>query len=1054
MAILSQFIHVYGKRRRPEFFEYSQAKRLLGDGMPTTSARTRLSLKLSPFIALLTIGTLVGLAPLPAQATSQAAPFDSTCLNIIDHFVSSSLTDHILIQSTGCTGAVVIPSGVTKILSAFNDDVNITSVFIPKTVTEIDQYAFAGTTGLLSFTVEEGSPFWTEKEGGLFYAPSSVRNTLIAFPAALNQPYELPWYVTNIGANAFERSNIPSLVVDSGLVEIEGTAFVDPKKLKQITFLGNMPKLGSSLITTRENVQIYASIESNFTTPRYEGMKVRLAPSVGCLDDVHLSGGYLQIAGTVLVSNHNCGGTVSIPPTITEIAAEAFRSSVDLKKIKFIGDSHLASIGRAAFYNAVSLDAIELPESLMLIGDLAFGGTTALNSISIPDGVSNIGEGTFSKSGIESIGLPSTINYIGYEAFSHDSNLVSIEIPSGTQTISVTAFKNCSKLTNINFMSQPSLLVSGDAYYPHSAEKLVLSDDSNPDPSENPSPDLKAYVSERFNTSPARWGGIPLVKSLSIASSTVGALAVAGDVITSGAGAEGTVEIPENIKKMNLSDLDSASITAFVVDPLNRFFKSIDGVIYSKDGKTLVKYPSGRLDGDHGLAIPEGVEVIGEFAFKGAQLRWVTLPSTLKTIQQMAFYQQRSGFGLESISFPSSLRTIGTRAFELNDSLASITFEPNSELETVGINAFVGSSSPNIQVPASVVTIFPGAFSQMASLSNLRFENSTLRPSQLTYIGHEAFSDDPALADVALPDSVVSICDRAFVGDPLSALIFGPDSLLERIGIEAFAGMPGFGDITLPARVNSIGAGAFGDMGENPRKRVTFLGNEPDFVDETAFGLGSDEGTLTISNSATGFHVDVEIPKWRNLTVVRTGEASVAISPSTTAPPTSVPEAPVSAPVPTSPTPSPSPHPTSDGGTPYPTPTSEPTGIKLVTKLQAVSGMTSQGVPVLLGVAKVGPILFEGDSSKLDAKSMNAIRLLAANLPQGRGQFVVTGFVSARSSNLAVLRLATARAKVVAQMLSKSGIRSQIKYYGYGPLNIKSPSSKDRRVEIRWVAIK
>ena len=52
-----------------------------------------------------------------------------------------------------------------------------------------------------------------------------------------------------------------------------------------------------------------------------------------------------------------------------------------------------------------------------------------------------------------------------------------------------------------------------------------------------------------------------------------------------------------------------------------------DGVIFSIDGKTLIKYPTDKFYKEY--IIPEGTEIIDRKAFVGAQIGKVTLPTTL-----------------------------------------------------------------------------------------------------------------------------------------------------------------------------------------------------------------------------------------------------------------------------------------------------------------------------------------------------------------------------------------------------------------------------------------
>ncbi len=77
------------------------------------------------------------------------------------------------------------------------------------------------------------------------------------------------------------------------------------------------------------------------------------------------------------------------------------------------------------------------------------------------------------------------------------------------------------------------------------------------------------------------------------------------------------------------------SLQNIVVDPQNEYYCDIDGVLFTKDKKTLVAFPEGRL-GDK-YVVPEGTEVIGENAFMHAGITEVVMPSTLKKIEPDAF---------------------------------------------------------------------------------------------------------------------------------------------------------------------------------------------------------------------------------------------------------------------------------------------------------------------------------------------------------------------------------------------------------------------------------
>lgn len=97
----------------------------------------------------------------------------------------------------------------------------------------------------------------------------------------------------------------------------------------------------------------------------------------------------------------------------------------------------------------------------------------------------------------------------------------------------------------------------------------------------------------------------------------------------------------------------------FVVEAGNPAMKTVDGVLFSADGKTLLRYPPMKA-GDH-YDVPAGVEIIGDYAFDGCQnLRGVTLPMGVRHIGWAAFSECVL---LESVVVPPTLREIQAYAF-------------------------------------------------------------------------------------------------------------------------------------------------------------------------------------------------------------------------------------------------------------------------------------------------------------------------------------------------------------------------------------------------------
>lgn len=133
-----------------------------------------------------------------------------------------------------------------------------------------------------------------------------------------------------------------------------------------------------------------------------------------------------------------------------------------------------------------------------------------------------------------------------------------------------------------------------------------------------------------------------------------------------------------------------------IIPNSERYYVDENGILFSKDQKMLIVYPSGLTAETY--IIPEGVEVIDAYGFSRSQLKEVTLPV--------------------------SLLTIGEYAFEYNDILKKVNVPEGALLETIEERAFFNANLNYFVVPNSVTTIGERAFSFYSS-SGRTYINAT-----------------------------------------------------------------------------------------------------------------------------------------------------------------------------------------------------------------------------------------------------------------------------------------------------------------------------------------
>ena len=212
----------------------------------------------------------------------------------------------------------------------------------------------------------------------------------------------IPDGVRIIGSNAFEAKAITSVVIPSGVVQIQSLAFFNCSELTSVT-------LPASVREIADDAFWYCESLKNLT---YNGT---------LKDWCSIQNGALQSGLTCFVYRG--------------ISIESIKLSdgTDLKTAKTLEiPMGVTAIADYVFYNCWQLESVTIPASATFIGDYAFSGCSSLESVTIPTGLTTIS---------------------GY-SFSNCSSLESITIPAGVTYIAPYAFKDCQSLKSVEFKSQ------------------------------------------------------------------------------------------------------------------------------------------------------------------------------------------------------------------------------------------------------------------------------------------------------------------------------------------------------------------------------------------------------------------------------------------------------------------------------------------------------------------------------------------------------------------------------------------------------------------------
>lgn len=118
-----------------------------------------------------------------------------------------------------------------------------------------------------------------------------------------------------------------------------------------------------------------------------------------------------------------------------------------------------------------------------------------------------------------------------------------------------------------------------------------------------------------------------------------------------------SITMPKNIYDVWLGTLYGAKgLKRITVDPENPYLKDMDGVLYTKDGKRLIKMPCQKTGT---YTVPEGVEEIELSAFQYSHLDEVILPESLKEISNYSFQYSE----LKKVTIPKSLPELEDNVF-------------------------------------------------------------------------------------------------------------------------------------------------------------------------------------------------------------------------------------------------------------------------------------------------------------------------------------------------------------------------------------------------------
>lgn len=663
---------------------------------------------------------------------------------------------------------------------AFADN-NFTSFNVPASVTAIASFAFDSCEDLTSLTFEEGDKplVFGNPEGGTEPYEYNVEPVLrgvsglteIHFPGRLTELGNYAIYnssvttvtfgaydenteeftaskLTTIGNGSFYLSDVTALTIPASVTLVEANAFAS-SDISSITFesIADAP----ALLVIQSGVFNECNSLTNITLPSSlltleDG--VFTGSSYSTLASITVEEGCANYASEDgVLYNGDLTELLFCPPAKTEVVVAA--------------ETEVIAANAFAYSKATSV-TFETGSKLTEIGDRAFA-FSSLTSIIIPDSVTTLGNNVFEYSSVEEITLPASLESFNSNIIYGCENITSISINNG-----------------VNFAIDKGSVYNSDMtvlYYhiPDAETTEYVVPEGVKEIGDN------AFYNDSYITkitlpaSLTRIGNWALrntaLTSVVFTAGGTEALAIGEDALSYNAGLT-SIDLPARTNAIGNNAFYNTALSSITFGGENSQLMTIGD--YSFYGTSLSS-----------VTLPSSVVSIGDYAFyRCSNLSTVTLNEGLLEIGDYAFaaqiseaYADEADSSLETVNLPSTLTTMGDGIFAYDYALKNVNFATGSQITSLPGTTFEGCTGLEaIQLPASLTEITGrtqtsygregrGLFEGLTALKSVTFEEG----SRLVSIGAMAFADS-GLESIIIPSSVTTISYEAFANTNITTI--------------------------------------------------------------------------------------------------------------------------------------------------------------------------------------------------------------------------------------------------------------------------------------------
>ena len=674
--------------------------------------------------------------------------------------IPSSVTELMASAFCGCSQLrnVTLHKGLNLIGNcAFDGCLSLSSIIIPSTVQAIAKSAFYGCTSLssviidnASLTIGEKAFYGCEKLSSFdmgnavtsigtwaFYECSKLPT--INLPNTLSQIEECAFYksgltsicipgsIESINSKTFiDCKNLASVIFGEGVKEIKQTSFSGCSKLKDISFPNSLKTIGI------ESFYKCTSIEELSFPDKLESIGSSAFGNCTALSSIYFGKGLKR------VESHAFSGCSNIKKVdignlenwcSVEFDSDRKREHTSSRIVEMLNSNPL-TYTRKIILNGQELDELIIPDGVTEIGSLVFACCNRFDKLSIPASVKSIGDGAFYNcTGIDQITFQpsSQLETIGESVFRDCIGLSTISIPNSVTSLGTGVFRNCTNL-------ESAILPSGLLEIPTSAfyQDTKLGGITIPETVKN----IGSWAFYECSGLPR----IDIPSNVEI----IGTEAFCGCTGFSG------VYIKDLVKwcGIKFGNYQYQGNMYALSD------KQTNPLIY---GVNL--YVNNQLVTD--LIIPDGVEVIEDFAFWGSNVSSVTIPSSVKSIGKKAFCTCAN---LRSITIPHTVESIDKEAFyELDRQCPKAVYKESPNKNNVKVY---------IDDIANWITKDYGlGFSNLSAYSKIKIE---------LYLNNELATD------IVVPKTITALGKNVFSYTKINSIVLSKN--IEQVDLSNFSG--------------------------------------------------------------------------------------------------------------------------------------------------------------------------------------------------------------------------------------------------------------------------